>query len=698
MGRASTYSVIQDFDLKSDDGYISMDVYWIIAIYRLGQPLSFSRQTMSSTTKDLTQGALLRAQKPLIVTDDCLQISVSNAKTSQTKTMNAFLKQTDVNYLVEILPGDWAIAWIVNNREKRDDLLVRIDKGDAFDPCNLWDDGLKFVGRVDDIFKEMAVDPATGTKLSNYSIKCAGFEELSTQVFYDYAFASPDQLAGDIGQWCARFGVQATKIFGEVTSNGVEQDNVNRIIPQMLNMVVGEGPDDELKHVVVQSEAVPTTSGGIVSAQPQLDNSAPYAYMIPCSVGYVLGKTGTNPDKAPGIMSYADILELLMGVQSYSQKSGPAMFTPDLDDNSPEASASRHITKFPLMGTFLPMMPDFANRPLWSIFQQYLNQTINEIYTCLRANPEGNVVPTIVLRQIPFTTDAFVLPTEPSPQPQQIFGAFVPPSPTPDGNKMGAFNVTKFLDLPRWEIPQTMIKHVSIGRSNATRTNFVHVYGQSAYLGEQNVPIQAQMIENPPVRDDLDIMRSGMRPYMTTVECWVSDQHNKIPGRWMRMIADWAMGSQYTLSGSIEVYGIQAPICEGDNVVFDGCVYHIMSVSHAASINPGTGMKTWSTTLTVTNGLRDLPNNTTVGSTDSDVSIGLQPIYPGFDKNDNKGFDPGLTLEQQMTTGGDAQRDPEWDDPANQSTREDGVSQLNPSAGDPTQTNPRAPTNRGGDR
>jgi hypothetical protein len=696
--RASTYNVIQDFGVTKDDGYLTIDPYWIIAIYRLGQPLSFSRQTMSSTTKDLTQGALLRAQKPLVITDDCLQISVSNTKTSQTKTLNAFLKQTDVNYLVEILPGDWVVAWIVNNRAKRDDLLVRINKGDAFDPCNLWNDGLKFVGRVDDVFKEMAVDPASGTKLSNYSIKCAGFEELSTQVFYDYAFASPDQLAGDIGQWCARFGVQATKIFGEVTANGVQEDNVNRIIPQMLNMVVGEGPDDELKSVVVQSEAVPTTSGGIVSAQPQLDNSAPYAYMIPCSVGYVLGKTGTNPDKAPGIMSYADILELLMGVQSYSQKSGPAMFTPDLDDNSPEASASRHITKFPMMGTFLPMMPDFANRPLWSIFQQYLNQTINEMYTCLRANPQGNVVPTIVLRQIPFTTDAFVLPTEPDPQPQSIFGAFVPPPSAADGNKMGAFNVTKFLDLPRWEIPETMIKHVSIGRSNATRTNFVHVYGQSAYLGEQNVPIQAQMIENPPVRDDLDIMRSGMRPYMTTVECWVSDQHNKIPGRWMRMIADWAMGSQYTLSGSIEVYGIQAPICEGDNVVFDGCVFHIMSVNHQASINPGTGMKTWSTTLTVTNGLRDLPSNTTVGSTDSDVSIGLHPIYPGFDKGDNKGFDPGLTLEQQMTTGGDATRDPEWDDPANQSVRGDGPSQLNPNDGDPTQTNPRAPTNRGGDR
>lgn len=669
-----------------------MDPYWLIAIYRLGEPLSFDRTTMSSTSKDLTKGALLRAQKPLVITDDCLQLTISNSKTSQMKNLSAFLKQTDVNYLTEILPGDWCVAWIVNNREKRDDLLDRIDRGDPDDPCNQWDDGLKFVGRVGDVFKEVNISGETGTMSESYSLTCRGFEELSAYVFYDYAFASPDQVEGDIGQWAARFGIDAVKIFGRVNEKGIEEDNINRIVPQLLNMVVGQGPPEDLKQKVISSTMIPNPDGSHNTAQPQLDNAAPYAYMIPCSVGYILGKTGANPNKAKGVISYADILELDMGVQSYSQKTGSQMFVPDLDTDNPEYSPSRRTTPFALMGTFLPMMPDFANRPLWSLFQQYLNPTINEMYTCLRVNADGLVVPTIVMRQIPFTTDAFKLPSEAPASgdalnPELVLGSGGSiTQQQPDK----PFQVTRFLDLPRWVIPKVMLRHFAVGRSNATRTNFVHVYGQSAYLGEQNVPIQAQMIENPPVRDDLDIMRSGMKPYMTTVECWVSDQHNKIAGRWMRMIADWTMGSQYTLSGTVESVGIQSPICEGDNLALDGCVYHIMSVQHNASINPATGTKTWSTHLSITNGLRD-QDTTTVGSTDADVSVGLQPIYPGFDKKDNTGFDPGLTLEQKMTTGGDTERAPQWDDPTNQAAREDAPSQFNPNPGDPTTTGSGAP-------
>lgn len=272
-------------------------------------------------------------------------------------------------------------------------------------------------------------------------------------------------------------------------------------------------------------------------------------------------------------------------------------------------------------------------------------------------------MPTMVMRQIPFTTDAFVRPTDPLPDASDKLDAISGGSAEPpflfESNKIGNFSTTKFLDLPRWVIPSTMVQHVHIGRSNATRTNFVHVYGQSSYLSAANVPIQAQMLENPPVRDDLDIMRSGLRPYMTTVECWVDDQVGRVPSQWIALIADWTIGSHLTFNGTIQSYGIQSPICEGDNLLFDGVVYHIQAVSHMAMMDTIGGKKQWMTSVEVCNGMRDVPDGVTPAYTDEDVSVGLVPIYPGFAEGDNTTHDPGLTAEHRRTTGGSVE--PMWE-------------------------------------
>jgi hypothetical protein len=186
------------------------------------------------------------------------------------------------------------------------------------------------------------------------------------------------------------------------------------------------------------------------------------------------------------------------------------------------------------------------------------------------------------------------------------------------------------------------------------------------------------MLNNKPIRDDVDIMRSGIRPYMTTVDCWVDDTVGKAPTQWMSLIADWTIGSHLTLNGTIELYGVQAPIAEGDNVSFDGVIYHVMGVEHNAQMNPDGGNKAWSTTLQVTNGMRNTDNlQVTNASTENDVTQGLLPVYPGFDKLDNTLLHPGLTIEHgNPTTGGDTERKPKWDD-FNDTDRE-GKSQLNP--------------------
>lgn len=654
MPRCGVYSLARDYhpvsidpndestDADPRDNVYTMDPYWIVAVIRLGEPLSFNRKTMSSDNSDLSGGALLRAQFPLVISDDCVRISVSNHKSSHTKRLSLALRATNVNYFIEILPDDWVFAWMMNNRDDYLRVLNNIDQI-SMEPgsslmVNDFNDGLKFVGRVDDIFKDTSVDPGSGAKTSVYNVQCTGFRELDTMMFYDPALATSDAQGGNFG-WMARFGVSTDALFGSDSARGVKENNINNIVPTLLDLIVGHGPPASSNISVGVLDQNPAAG-----ARSRADNDPGFSYLVPVSVGNLLKKSTASK----GVTSYADIIELWTGVQSFESKSGKTMFTPTFKTG--EQQNRKRTVGGELLGTFLPFTLDFANRPLWSIFQQYVNPAINELYTALKVNAQGLVVPTVVFRQIPFSTDALMLPADGNERsvegPLQV-GAAPIDFVTPENSDL---KVTRFLDLPRWHIPASIVKRSHVGRSNATRTNFVHVYGSTTYTQNGGIPIQYQMLTNPPVRDDVDIFRSGMHSYMTTVDCWVDDTVGKAPGKWMALIADWMMGSHLTLSGTIDCYGIQAPIAEGDNVSFDGVVYHVMSVDHNASIDPG-GMKTWHTALQVTNGMRDISKSVAPAYTQRDVRSGLQPIYPGFTVLDNTALDPGLTLEQTGSTG-----------------------------------------------
>jgi hypothetical protein len=275
------------------------------------------------------------------------------------------------------------------------------------------------------------------------------------------------------------------------------------------------------------------------------------------------------------------------------------------------------------MGAFLPLMPELSNTPFWNVLEQFLNPACNEMYTALRVNDAGKVVPTLVLRQIPFTTPEFADALEQSSDP---------------------FPVTRFHNLPRWKVDPKLLKSVNIGRSNATRVNFVHVYGQNGY--GKNLPITYQITQNRPIQDELDIQRSGLRAYMTTIACDFQNQAGKVPTKWMQQVADRLVGSQLSVNGTMTMIGISAPICEGDNLDFDGTLFHIESVVHNCALETdGTGHRTFTTSVTLTNGLRsDVQPNTNEPNVSSNPDLA---IYPGIDLSDNLTYDPGQTTESR---------------------------------------------------
>ena len=224
------------------------------------------------------------------------------------------------------------------------------------------------------------------------------------------------------------------------------------------------------------------------------------------------------------------------------------------------------------------------------MLDQFLNRAVNEKFTSLRITPNG-VLPTLTVRQIPFSTESI--------------------QETPE------FPLTKFMNLPRWQLDPSLVTSLDIGRSDDSHVNLVHIYGESATTAI-NYSTQTQMILNAPIFDEVDMARSGVRGLMQTVACHFNDEL-KAPKSWMNAIADWSFGSQFTLNGSVQCYGIQSPIAEGDNLELEDLVYHIESVMHFGEITPD-ALKHFRTTLSLSNGMP-------IDQSDATLDF---PRYPGF--------------------------------------------------------------------
>jgi hypothetical protein len=102
----------------------------------------------------------------------------------------------------------------------------------------------------------------------------------------------------------------------------------------------------------------------------------------------------------------------------------------------------------------------------------------------------------------------------------------------------------------------------------------------------------------------------------------------------MDLMSDILMGQHLRLTGTLSIIGVQAPICHGDNLEWDGVVFHIESISHQCQIAPD-GKKVFATTLSLSHGIRVDPGA-------EDIAI-----YAGITAEDQTSMNPGLTDEGQ---------------------------------------------------
>jgi len=598
------YDLINDFgEGKTSDGIVSSSPGWLVGVVPLGRPVTYDR-AKSESFVDVIAGIVPRVS-PYTLKSECIGLSISNSKGSYAKNMSARFKDSERNLLSVngILPGDWIFAWChsyIQDTDKTEELFLTNKK------INNKDSGLKFLGRAHSVRKHVDRSP-TGALTSTYSLQAVGFNELDSVHFYNPLLATVDVMK-DALKYLSQIGLDTFDWSHAVGQQGGNlRDNSEDLIEAFIKIILGEGVGktandaldrgrDSLKGGVVNGEFSPDAPGR--QSTPQ-SKEAPYAFLTPSYIKNLMGLNPIDPIKGtkhnhPAI-GYSDLLTVLGGKQTYSD---PSTYMPDLKKE--KSKGTRLSCQDRIKGTYIPISPEIINVPLWNIMEKMYNPLINEMYTAMRQNVDGDIMPTLVLRQIPFSSDAIT-------------------------EDLSIFPLTRFTSLPRWVASPNLVSNFDVGRSDATRFNFIQVSGQlDAFPKEIANSLYAQIAKNAPIADVSSIARTGFKPIMATLQVVPADilRRDSI-GSWVKAIADWSIDSQYSLNGTMVCVGLQSPICEGDNLEFEGVIYHIESVTHNCGIDMN-GTKKFFTSLTLTHGM----------AVDQGVNPQI-PIFPGFAKGTN---------------------------------------------------------------
>ncbi|MCC7443175.1 MAG: hypothetical protein IT285_16200 [Bdellovibrionales bacterium] len=491
-------------------------------------------------TKNYTSLPPTATREPLVVVSDCIQAQVSSSKPVHTQQLSALLLGTDVNYLAAVAPGDFVLVNMLEWDVRAADVAARARRGEQ---VNLRDDGFKGLFRVQSVRRALAHDPSTGTTTVAYRLQAHACTELNNSVYFNPHLVDASERGND-QLFVSRLGGEWLSV---VSKKGI--NNVRDVLRALVEAFIGNGITKEGR------------------SQKGLMRSPNTHFLVPPGLGGLLGVRGAK--------SMKDLYVYLFGAQRYAGSATD--LAAGLNPQGVRRVAGRFwYTPDPVDG-FVYLKAEYWNcARLWGIMEQFANRPINELYTCFRLSPEGDVMPTVVLRQMPFTSEHF------------------------KGDKY-----TRFLSLPRWRLDPAMVFSYDIGREEAARINFVQVFGRSISTAP-GFDVAEQTARGNYYYDANDVSRSGLRPYVTTVEFDEVQQVKDGAYRsqyWARLLGD-AMGNGHLrLNGTVELAGVVAPIAPGDNAELEGVVYHIEEVTHVASVDPATGKRSFRTRLSLSHGV-----------------------------------------------------------------------------------------------
>jgi len=489
---------------------------------------------------------------PLVVTNDCISVSVSVDKSSHTPSMQCILLAGDVNYFAAVAPGDFVFINMLDSQKKADEVASRAADGQAI---NGFHDGFKGLFKIQSTRQVLGTDPGTGVKQYAFQISGFAFTELNSVMYFN------PYLLGDNANNAFLFLTNIGKEFNQLVGDKLNR-NCHKILKILIEATLGFGIQKEGKKITKK----------INEKNVELLKSPNTHYFVPEMVGNLLGISNAKAAK--------HIIKFLMGIQSYAGAAEQTDYSIGLNPkNLIKNGPFLEVKGVPIQGT-TQIQADYWNQvEVWSIYNQYLNSPVNEIFTTFRTDPNGLVMPTVVIRQIPFSSEEY----------------------------KGSL-VTRFLNLPRWKPEAEIVKAFNLGRDEVGRKNFVQVFGRIAVADDQQAGIAEQISVGNYVFDIEDVKRSGLRPYIiqnnfdTPEDASTAAKSAFKSPQWARLLADCVIGSHLKVNGTFSLVGIEEPIAVGDNFEFDDIVFHIEGLQHTCRINPD-GRREFETIVTVSHGV-----------------------------------------------------------------------------------------------
>ncbi len=561
------------------------------------------------------------SSKPLVVENDCVQLNVSDSKSVLTPSMSATLLVTDINYETEVAPGDFVFVNMLNWEHHARKVA---DKARNLQPINGIHDGFKGFFKVQSVRKSLITDPQSGTKHYAVKITAFAFTEFNNCIYFNpYLLSSTDQ---NLRIYLTNIGVDWANM---QVDKGLTR--VQSVVQYLINSFIGAGfPDTQRK-----TDAI----------APLTANTHFY---MPKGVGTLLGLSDGVFESAKDAYNY------IFGIQQYSpqaQNLAQGMNPAGVPANATKKSRFILLPD-PVEGNTVTKPEYWNQQQAWSILNQFTNAPLNELYTCFRIAPNGSVMPTVVFRQIPFTTDNF---------------------------DSGSYKVTRFMSLPRWNISPALAISFDLGKDEALRTNFVQYYGR-AVTGPAGFDISEDTAKQNYVYDIDDVQRNGLRPHVITSEFDrlpdppYTPSGFRSPG-WAKILGDSLIGSHLKMNGTINFVGIPEPIAVGDNLQFDQVVYHIEQITHSAMIDVN-GFKNFRTTVVVSSGM-DILNGSNVVYSEMEYGSAYDKrqndynnsqILPGVSESQNTYYRP--VTPDQPPSGGESFTEPDVGTSINKTQRD----------------------------
>lgn len=628
---------------------------WCVAFVRYEEPASGYN----------SEASRLRTKPVLVVENDCMSVQISNPKGSFGKTCSMTMRAGEVYYPGALSPGDWVFVWMSDYQEDIDLIIDSLNtlrntkKRGETSLCD-WKSGLKFAGRVLSVGANDAV-AANGTRIVSQTIQAQSFMEFATSVYYT-----------EIAQ--AIFTRSVTGANTQVRLGAFQQNGLDKALGNLGNKFIQFFTQTNLDPRYLPSPDVAIAFYYTIAMG--VDADGPFLKGLNMNVAGLLSDAIDIPSDVAQIFDKKNakklwqLINVYLGIQKYSTKGDVPWvnFNPEAEVFSVGGEPVFFKTPDRLKGwvDFYPSPWD--NKALWSIFNEYLNEPMNELYTALRIDQFGRIRPSLIAREKPFGTKLFetlqnkkmieVIPdkggesqkkpaaaNEPNTKSKKFLPSSLAFLRRADEEVRGMYDTH-----PRWVIDENMIHAVNVACSEANRINFVQLWGRSSITNVMNpsttnsqansieVARTNQMIIGNMVSDDADISRHGLRANVAETPFDFPDPTQSRAPYWSRIRADWLLNGHLKAQGSVSINGVREPICEGDNAQVRGIVYHIEGVTHQGQItNSG---KSFTTSLSLSNGI--------LASSLDNQQIPSYLIHQGSDADTNR-YMPGTTDIQRTT-------------------------------------------------